>query len=65
MKQFSSLEGTVIQRGSLEQSAIEKFHSFTFTFFAATQYWTATNIADGLNALTICIEVRFNVDNLE
>ena len=24
----------------------------------ATQYWTETNIADGLNALAICIEVR-------
>jgi hypothetical protein len=23
----------------------------------ATQYWTAANIADGLNALAICIEV--------
>jgi len=25
----------------------------------ATQYWTTTNIADGLNALTICIEMIF------
>ncbi|KAK2467699.1 hypothetical protein APHAL10511_000293 [Amanita phalloides] len=25
----------------------------------ATQYWTQTNIADGLNALTICIEMVF------
>ncbi|OBZ73347.1 hypothetical protein A0H81_06700 [Grifola frondosa] len=25
----------------------------------ATQYWTLTNIADGLNALTICIEMVF------
>jgi Organic solute transporter Ostalpha len=25
---------------------------------AATQYWTVTNIANGLNALAICIEVR-------
>ncbi|KAG2357983.1 organic solute transporter Ostalpha-domain-containing protein [Suillus spraguei] len=25
----------------------------------ATEYWTATNIADGLNALTICIEMVF------
>ena len=24
----------------------------------ATEYWTETNIADGLNALAICIEVR-------
>ena len=23
-----------------------------------SEYWTATNIADGLNALAICIEVR-------
>jgi hypothetical protein len=23
----------------------------------ATQYWTAANIADGLNALAICVEV--------
>ena len=25
----------------------------------ATQFWTATNISNGLNALTICIEVHF------
>lgn len=25
----------------------------------ATKYWTATNIADGLSALTICIEMVF------
>ena len=24
---------------------------------AATQYWTVTNISNGLNALAICIEV--------
>jgi hypothetical protein len=27
----------------------------------ATQYWTATNIADGLNALAICIEVSYHL----
>lgn len=27
----------------------------------ATEFWTATNIADGLNALTICIEVRLTM----
>ena len=31
---------------------------FTEHLFLATKYWTGTNIADGLNALTICIEVR-------
>lgn len=25
----------------------------------ATRYWTATNVADGLSALTICIEMVF------
>lgn len=25
---------------------------------AATEYWTETNIANGLNALATCIEVR-------
>ena len=25
----------------------------------ATSYWTATNVADGLSALAICIEVKF------
>ena len=28
--------------------------------FLATQYWTETNIADGLTALTICIEVMYH-----
>ena len=27
----------------------------------ATQYWTEANIADGLNALAICIEVRLSL----
>jgi hypothetical protein len=30
----------------------------TDSFVAATQFWTATNIANGLNALAICIEVH-------
>ena len=28
--------------------------------FEATQYWTTTNIVDGLNALTICVEVCYS-----
>ncbi|KAH0835606.1 organic solute transporter Ostalpha-domain-containing protein [Lanmaoa asiatica] len=55
---FNALEGTVIKCKSFEQSLLNIFR-FTFTFSVATQYWTATNIADGLNALTICIEMVF------
>ncbi|EDR03464.1 uncharacterized protein LACBIDRAFT_295223 [Laccaria bicolor S238N-H82] len=40
------------------------YQSFVFSalegrVIKATRYWTATNIADGLNALTICIEMVF------
>ncbi|KAJ7127945.1 organic solute transporter Ostalpha-domain-containing protein [Mycena epipterygia] len=40
------------------------YQSFVFTtlegrVIKATQYWTETNIANGLNALTICIEMVF------
>ncbi|KAH7886596.1 organic solute transporter Ostalpha-domain-containing protein [Phlebopus sp. FC_14] len=40
------------------------YQSFVFSalegnVIKATQYWTETNIADGLNALTICIEMVF------
>ncbi|KAG2130418.1 organic solute transporter Ostalpha-domain-containing protein [Suillus bovinus] len=40
------------------------YQSFVFSalegrVIKATQYWTAANIADGLNALTICIEMVF------
>jgi len=40
------------------------YQSFVFSALSgrvlkATQYWTTTNIADGLNALAICIEMIF------
>ncbi|KAI0338800.1 DUF300-domain-containing protein [Trametopsis cervina] len=40
------------------------YQSFVFSFLEgrvikATQYWTEANIADGLNALAICIEMVF------
>ncbi|KAF8123588.1 organic solute transporter Ostalpha-domain-containing protein [Boletus edulis] len=40
------------------------YQSFVFDTLAgrvikSTQYWTATNIADGLNALAICVEMVF------
>ncbi|KAF7376189.1 hypothetical protein MSAN_00034000 [Mycena sanguinolenta] len=40
------------------------YQSFIFSALSsrvlkATQYWTTTNIADGLNALAICIEMIF------
>jgi len=40
------------------------YQSFIFSalegrVIKSTQFWTATNIADGLNALTICIEMVF------
>jgi hypothetical protein len=40
------------------------YQSFIFSILEshdvikATEYWTATNVADGLNALCICCEVR-------
>jgi hypothetical protein len=51
--QISALESRVIQ-GMYPSNFVWSF----LTFPVATQYWTATNIADGLNALTICIEVK-------
>jgi hypothetical protein len=36
-----------------------KISALTDRVIHATNYWTATNIADGLNALAICIEVRY------
>ena len=62
MKQFSALEGSVIKGKSHEQSPSMKFH---LAFSAATEYWTETNIADGLTALATCIEVRFHIYTLE
>ena len=40
------------------------YQSFAFKFLSGrvikpTQFWTATNIANGLNALAICIEASF------
>lgn len=35
-----------------------KFSALTGRVIHGTQFWTATNVADGLTALTICIEVR-------
>lgn len=40
------------------------YQSFAFKFLSGrvikpTQFWTATNIANGLNALAICIEVSY------
>ena len=35
-----------------------KFNALKGRVIHGTQFWTATNIADGLNALAICIEVR-------
>ena len=54
----------VSSRVSLLSSRLKIFTYLPF-FSAATAYWTATNIADGLNALAICIEVRFSIDRLE
>lgn len=39
------------------------YQSFVFSalegrVIKSTQFWTATNIANGLNALAICVEVR-------
>lgn len=62
VKQFSALEGSVIKGKSNEQPPLMKLH---LAFSTATEYWTETNIADGLTALATCIEVRFHTDTLE
>ncbi|KAG6332717.1 hypothetical protein ID866_6371, partial [Astraeus odoratus] len=41
------------------ESATAQFTSLEGRVIKATEYWTATNIADGLNALAICIEMVF------
>jgi hypothetical protein len=51
--QFSALEGRVIKGLSFQNPNLLGAEMSA----KATQYWTAANIADGLNALTICIEV--------
>lgn len=35
------------------------YNNWRLTFTTATRYWTETNVADGLNALCITIEVSF------
>ncbi len=52
--QFSALEDKVIHGMFLGfgRSAVSE------CALTATEFWTANNIADGLNALTICVEVR-------
>ena len=58
--QFTALEGRVIH-GTLLSFWLNiylvrlEFKSFDVV---GNQFWTATNIADGLTALTTCIEVR-------
>lgn len=53
-EQFEILQGRVIHGNP--------YHTFPWTLsylcLPETQYWTETNIANGLSALTICIEVR-------
>jgi hypothetical protein len=34
------------------------FEKLSLLIILATQFWTETNIADGLNSLAICIEVH-------
>ena len=36
-----------------------QFEALEGRVIKATKYWTSTNIADGLSALTICIEMVF------
>ena len=35
-----------------------KFNALKGRVIHGNQFWTATNVADGLNAFTVCIEVR-------
>jgi hypothetical protein len=36
--------------------AVVKFNALKGRVIHGTNFWTATNVADGLNALTVCIE---------
>ena len=58
--QFTALEGRVIH-GTLLSFWLNIYlvrHEFKSFDVVGNQFWTATNIADGLTALTTCIEVR-------
>lgn len=58
-RQFTAMEGHVIHGGcssAIIGSYVIAYERFLY-FVPATQYWTESNIADGLNALTTCIEV--------
>lgn len=57
------LKGLSSSVSLLGSHSVEKI--LEFNLWAATEYWTATNIADGLTALAICIEVKLNIDGLE
>jgi hypothetical protein len=37
-----------------------KFNALKGRVIHGTEFWTATNVADGLNALAVCIEVWFS-----
>jgi Organic solute transporter Ostalpha len=41
-----------------ESHVLVKFNVLKNRVIHGTEFWTSTNVADGLNALTICIEVR-------
>ena len=43
---------------------LETLQTFLNESSVATKYWTETNIANGLDALTICIEVRLGYSEL-
>ena len=43
-------------------SSDEVWFSIPMFFLAATEFWTATNVANGINALATCIEVKYFPD---
>lgn len=55
--QFEALEGRVIH-GTVNYTCPSTTPSYLRLL--ETQYWTETNISNGLSALTICVEVRFS-----
>jgi Organic solute transporter Ostalpha len=61
---FTSYQSLLVCRTPLHRPSpaklhvLVKFNVLKNRVIHGTNFWTSTNVADGLNALTICIEVR-------
>lgn len=60
---FTFYQSFVVRHGLPAKSAVTsprlQFDALEGRVIHATKYWTEANIADGLNALAICIEMVF------